>query len=190
MKNTHHIFPEPTVTPSNYFFCPINNPKPKDFSCTAMNDKESRSSYLKLHWKRLRQLIDYQNSWRLLFFQSSSRQTRLPSKSGIQSKRSNVRSRATLSIEAVLQHQAKCSHFLCVGEPGAVQHPGWIGRALSTYHQKHWTARPVEGFIYKVPLRGKKGGESVRVNKSCRQVCISGLVCISMHVVFRMSQEG
>lgn len=88
---------------------------------------------------------------------------RMTSRSGIQSKRSNVRSWATLSVEAMFQHQAKCSHFLCVGEPGAIQHPGRIGRALSTYHQKHWATRPVEGFIYKVPLMGKKGG---RVSQS------------------------
>lgn len=74
------------------------------------------------------------------------------SKSG----RSNVHGRVTPSIEAMFQHQAKGSHFLGIGEPGAALHPGWIGRALPTYHQKHRTTRLVEGFIYKVPLREKR----------------------------------
>lgn len=67
----------------------------------------------------------------------------------------NVRGRVTFSIEAVFQHQTKCSQFVSIGEPGAVLHPCWIGWAFSSDHQEHWAAWLVEGVIYKVSLKGK-----------------------------------
>lgn len=102
--------------------------------------------------------------------------------SWMKSIRSNVRGRVTPSIEAMFQHQAKRSEFLSIVEPGAVHHPGWVGRALSTYHQKHRTTRLVEGFIDKISLRGNKGDKY-----SDRGISGGGL---HQCVVFRMSQEG
>lgn len=72
-----------------------------------------------------------------------------------QSSRSNARGRVTLPIKAMFQHQAQSSQLLGIGEPGSILHPGWVGWALSSYHKEHRTTRFVEGFINKVPLRGK-----------------------------------
>ncbi len=82
----------------------------------------------------------------------------------------------------MFQHQAKRSYFLGIGEPAAALHPGRIGRALPTYHQKHWTARLVEGFIYKVPLRGEKGSYSEWKNLQTGDLQ-GGQVYISMSAV-------
>lgn len=87
----------------------------------------------------------------------------------------NIHCRVTLSIEAMLQHQAKCSQFLSVGEPSAIIHPCWICWALSPYHQKHRPTRPVEGFIYKVPLRGNnkvRDIQKVKKNKHISGVAV------------------
>ncbi len=36
VKNADHSFLDPKVVPSNVFFCPTNNPKPKDIQFTKM----------------------------------------------------------------------------------------------------------------------------------------------------------
>lgn len=90
----------------------------------------------------------------------------------------------TIPIEAMLQHQAKSSQFLSIGEPGATLHPCWIGRALSTYHQEHWATWLVEGIIHKVPLRNDKRREGYEDKE------VSWASFASVHIVFTISQEG
>lgn len=83
----------------------------------------------------------------------------------------------------MLQHQAKCSQLLGVGEPGAILHPGWIGRALAADHQEHWTPGLVEGFIDKVPLGAGQ--------RETHTVDIWGQVCISVPgCTFKVQGKG
>lgn len=75
------------------------------------------------------------------------------STSDVKQHEQDVHRRVTLSVESMLQHQAKRSQFLCVGEPGAILHPRRISWTLSADHQKHRTTSLVERFIYEIPLR-------------------------------------
>ncbi len=64
-ENAHLNFPEPSVTSSDFFFCPNSSPKHKDSSFMIMNDTETQQI---LTFKTLNQqfflLFYLKNAWK------------------------------------------------------------------------------------------------------------------------------
>lgn len=78
--STHHNFPKPIVSTSDYFFCPNKHLKPKDSSLMSKKIHKllplrSCRQYIVtlLPEKWLKRLVDCQKSWRLIFLGSANR---------------------------------------------------------------------------------------------------------------------